>query len=94
MLPATATLKPARSTNNPVREVTVVLPLVPVMAKILGLYACVVCSSASDLANTSNSPPTHKPMATAADHTGATLAGVKPGLLNTARTSVPCTKPS
>ena len=36
MLPATATVLPARLTNCPVSEVTVVLPLVPVMAKTLG----------------------------------------------------------
>ncbi len=36
MLPATATLSPARATSCPVSEVTVVLPLVPVTAKTAG----------------------------------------------------------
>ena len=36
MLPATATRLPERSTSCPVREVTVVLPLVPVMASTAG----------------------------------------------------------
>ena len=36
MLPATATRQPTRSSNKPVSEVVVVLPLVPVMASTLG----------------------------------------------------------
>ena len=36
MLPATATVLPARSTSCPVSDVTVVLPLVPVMASTHG----------------------------------------------------------
>ena len=36
MLPATATLLPARSTSWPVNAVTVVLPLVPVIASTAG----------------------------------------------------------
>ena len=36
MLPATATLRPAQSASRPVSEVTVVLPLVPVMASTAG----------------------------------------------------------
>ena len=37
MLPATLTFFPARSTNLPVNAVTVVLPLVPVIAKTWGV---------------------------------------------------------
>ncbi|MNT74086.1 hypothetical protein D3C72_2128670 [compost metagenome] len=36
ILPATATLLPARSTSRPVSAVVVVLPLVPVIARIFG----------------------------------------------------------
>ena len=36
MLPATATGRPVRSTSKPVNAVTVVFPLVPVMASTLG----------------------------------------------------------
>ena len=36
ILPATATVLPARATNWPVSYVTVVLPLVPVIAMIWG----------------------------------------------------------
>ena len=36
MLPATFTVLPARATNCPVSDVTVVLPLVPVIASTCG----------------------------------------------------------
>ena len=80
MLPATATRLPARSTSWPVKAVTVVLPLVPVMASTDGAGASRPArKSASACANRSSSPPTGKPTARAASTTGAMACGASPG---------------
>ena len=95
ILPATATLFPAQRTRWPVSEVTVVLPLVPVMASTFGAYSAwmvgtALCArSSSACANRLSSPPTHRPRVCAASITPTVSAGLRPGLLKTARMELP-----
>ena len=85
MLPAMTTSLPAALSKRVVKAVTVVLPLVPVMASTCGAYPAWSWVSRNAWTNRLNSVPTHKPASIAARHTGATSVGDKPGLLNTAR---------
>ncbi|MNV68380.1 hypothetical protein D3C71_1612220 [compost metagenome] len=79
MLPATATRLPERSTSWPVSDVTVVLPLVPVIASTAGRYPCVALNTSSAMEYKLNSPPALIPQALAAINTGAIAAGLRPG---------------
>jgi hypothetical protein len=84
MLPATATRIPARDSNCPVREVVVVLPLVPVMASTLGAKPAFAYTRRKPSANRSSSPSTGTPRAVAQSATTCNCAGDRPGLLHTA----------
>ena len=67
-----ATVLPARSTSWPVSAVTVVLPLVPVMASTCGRVAASCLQLApAPAANSSSSPQTGMPRSRAAGTTGA-----------------------
>ena len=80
MLPATATVLPARCTSWPVNAVTVVFPLVPVMAITAGAYCCCAANVARAWLNKSSSLPTSTACARAASSKAVSRAGARPGL--------------
>ena len=83
MFPAMATVTPARLSKREVRVVTVVLPLVPVIANTCGWYPCALAKQSMACANRLNSVPCQSPFCWVAVHTDSTCAGDKPGLLKT-----------